>query len=201
MYSLFAFLVITTIAQQPDPTVSKESLSVHRVERGAMPLREIADGSITSIAPPRATVIVSAQQRATLRTGQTCSIQIAPPAVLAGKVGRISQSASNGAITAELELADALPEGTPIGAKIGALIDVGVAKDALFFGRPADARRQSTSSIFLLEPDGEHARRVVVEYGRQSGSLIEILKGLSEGDRVIVTDMSQWAGHDRLRLR
>lgn len=201
MYSVFAFVVITAVAQQPEPTVSRDSLSVHRVERGAMPLREIADGSISSIAPPRATVIVSAQQRATLRIGQICSIQIAPPAVLAGKVGRITESASNGTITVELELAEALPDGTSIGAKIGALINVGVAKNVLFFGRPADARPHSTSSVFVLEPDGEHARRVVVEYGRRSGSLIEIVKGLSEGERVIVTDMSQWAGHDRVRLK
>jgi multidrug efflux pump subunit AcrA (membrane-fusion protein) len=201
MNSVFAIVVVVAMAQQPEATVTKDSLSVHRVERGAMLLRESADGSISSIAPPRATVIVSAQQRATLRIGQTCSIQIAPPAVLAGKVGRISQSASNGTSTAELELAEPLPEGASIGAKIGALIEVGVAKNALFFGRPADARPQSMSSVFVLEPDGEHARRVVVEYGRQSGSLIEILKGLSEGDSVIVTDMSQWAGHDRVRLK
>jgi HlyD family secretion protein len=161
----------------------------------------MADGSISSIAPPRATVIVSAPQQATLRIDQACSIQIAPPAVLPGKVGRINQSASNGTITAELELSDALPEGTSIGANIGALIDVGVVRDALFFGRPADARPGSTSSVFVVEPDGEHARRVVVEYGRQSGSLIEVLKGLSEGDRVIVTDMSRWAGHGRVRLK
>jgi HlyD family secretion protein len=201
MCSVFALVVITAIAQQAEPTVSKDSLSVHRVERGAMPLREIAHGSISSIAPPRATVILSAEQRARVRIGQTSSIQIAPPAVLAGKLRRIDQSTSNGTITAELELADALPEGASIGAKIGALIEVGVAKDVLFFGRPADARPQSTSSVFVLEPDGEHARRVVVEYGRQSGSLIEILKGLSEGDRVIVTDMSRWEGHDRVRLK
>jgi multidrug efflux pump subunit AcrA (membrane-fusion protein) len=201
MYSVFASVVITAIAQQPEPTIAKDSLSVHRVERGVMPLREMAEGSISSIAPPRATVIVSAQQQARLRIGQTSSIQIAPPAVLAGKVRRINQSASNGTITAELELVDALPEGTSIGAKIGALIEVGVATDVLFFGRPADTRPHSTSSVFVLEPDGEHARRVVVEYGRPSGSLIEILKGLSEGDRVIVTDMSRWAGHDRVRLK
>jgi multidrug efflux pump subunit AcrA (membrane-fusion protein) len=201
MCSVFAFVVIGAIAQQPEPTVPKDSLSIHRVERGVMPLRESVDGSISSTAPPRATVIVSAQQQAKLQIGQTCSIQIAPPAALAGRVRRINQSALNGTITAELELADALPEGTSIGAKIGGLIDVGAAKNVLFFGRPADARPQSTARVFVLEPDGEHARRVVVEYGRQSGSLIEILRGLSEGDRVIVTDMSRWADHDLIRLK
>src|SRR5262249_22314518 len=65
MRPVFAFVVIAAIAQQPEPAVSKDSLSVHRVERGDMPLREIADGSISSIAPPRAAVIVSAEKQAT----------------------------------------------------------------------------------------------------------------------------------------
>src|SRR5258708_2130311 len=114
---------------------------------------------------------------------------------------RINQSALNGTITAELELADALPEGTSIGAKIGGLIGGGAAKNVWFFGRPADARPPSTGRGVVLGADREHGRRVVVEYGRQSGSLIEILRGLSEGDRVIVTDMSRWADHDRIRLK
>jgi len=120
---------------------------------------------------------------------------------MAGTVERISQRAANGTITAELELTQAVPEGTSVGARIGALIQVRVANDVLFFGRPADAQAQSTSIVFVLEPDGEHARRVSVTYGRQSGALIEILKGLSEGDRVIVTNMSQWAGYARVRLQ
>jgi hypothetical protein len=167
MCPVLAFVVITAIDQQPEPTVSKDSLSVHRVERGDMPLREVADGSISSIAPPRATVIVSAQQQARLRIGQTCTIQIAPPAVLAGRVGRIKQSASKRSATVELELADALPEGTSIGAKVGGLIDVGVAKDALFFGRPTPARKARRASSC--------SRRTASTRGESSSTTVDSL--------------------------
>jgi hypothetical protein len=130
-----------------------------RPERGVMPLREMVDGSISSIVPPRATVIVSPEQQAKLRIGQTCSIQIARPAVVPGRVRRIDPSAVNGTITAERELADALSEGTSIGTRIGGLIDVGAAKDVLFFGRPADARPHSTAKVFVLEPTASTRRR------------------------------------------
>src|SRR5258708_20016228 len=70
---------------------------------------------------------------------------------------RINQSALNGTITAELELADALPEGTSIGAKIGGLIGVGAAENVWVFGRPAHAPPQSTARGFVPWPHGEHA--------------------------------------------
>jgi hypothetical protein len=50
--------------------------------------------------------------------------------VLTGRVWRINKSDANGTIAAVLELTDPLPERTRTGAKIGALIDVGVAKEA-----------------------------------------------------------------------
>ena len=34
-----------------------------------------------------------------------------------------------------------------------------------------------------------------------SGSVIEILSGLAEGERVIVTDMSKWVGYERVLLK
>jgi HlyD family secretion protein len=53
----------------------------------------------------------------------------------------------------------------------------------------------------VIEPDGEHARRIPVVYGRLSGSRLEIIGGLAPGDRVIVTDLPALAGHDRVALK
>ena len=40
-----------------------------------------------------------------------------------------------------------------------------------------------------------------MKFGRQSVNFIEIVDGLKEGDRVILSDMSAWDGRDRLRIR
>lgn len=112
--------------------------------------------------------------------------------------GRTDSQASS---TAEIDLDGPLPEGSSVGLKLNGLIETGELADVVYFERPGDARPNTESIIFLLEPDGEHAKRVKVKYGRQSGSLMEIISGLSPGDRVIVTDMSAWAANDRVRLK
>lgn len=190
-------------AQQPEPEISKDSISVHEVRRGTMPLREIATGSITSTNPGRATISTERPAPAdALRTGQTLSVQAAlrPPRIISGTIERVVRNES-GTITADLAFTQALPEGVLAGAKVGALVDVGEARDVIFFDRPADARPDTESTIFVFEPGGASVKRVAVKYGRQSGSMMEILSGLSPGDRVIVTDMSAFAGKDRVRLK
>jgi len=46
----------------------------------------------------------------------------------------------------------------------------------------------------------KEAGRVQVKFGRSSVSFIEVLEGLQLGDQIILSDMSQWDSHDRLRL-
>jgi methionine-rich copper-binding protein CopC len=60
---------------------------------------------------------------------------------------------------------------------------------------------QAAGSRFKLEPDGETAHRTPVRLGRSSVKSIEVLDGVHEGDRVILSDMSQWNSADSVRLR
>jgi hypothetical protein len=49
--------------------------------------------------------------------------------------------------------------------------------------------------------DGSAANRVQVKLGKSSVNSIEVVSGLNVGDTVILSDMSQWDGFDRVRLR
>ena len=71
----------------------------------------------------------------------------------------------------------------------------------LYVGRPAFGQEHSHVSLFKVEPDGTHASRVSVMLGRSSVNAVEVLEGLNEGDRVILSDMSAWDGVDRIRLK
>jgi hypothetical protein len=71
----------------------------------------------------------------------------------------------------------------------------------LYLGRPAFGRENSTVGLFKLETDGEVAVRVGVRLGRSSIKAIEILEGLEENDEVILSEMSSWESHERIRLR
>ena len=67
-------------------------------------------------------------------------------------------------------------------------------------GRPAFGDEHSTVGIFRLSPDGVYAERTQVQLGRSSVNTIEIVKGLVPGNRVILSDMSQWDANERIKL-
>ena len=54
--------------------------------------------------------------------------------------------------------------------------------------------------LFKLVDGGRGAVRVQVKLGRTSVSTVEIVQGLEVGDQVILSDMSAWDGHDRIKL-
>jgi HlyD family secretion protein len=59
---------------------------------------------------------------------------------------------------------------------------------------------ESRVGLFKLVEHGKAAIRLPVKLGRSSVSTIEVLQGLEIGDQVILSDMSQWDAHERLRL-
>lgn len=87
------------------------------------------------------------------------------------------------------------------GAEIGAIDELGDSRDALVVERPVGAREGTTSGVFVVDVNGEQLRRVAVRYGRASPSLIQIVSGISAGDRIVVSDMSAWDAFEQIRLR
>jgi HlyD family secretion protein len=73
-------------------------------------------------------------------------------------------------------------------------------ENVLYVGRPVQGQSGSQVGIFKLVEGGYAALRVPVNLGRSSVSTIEIMDGLQVGDQVILSDMSQWDSHDRVRL-
>ena len=87
------------------------------------------------------------------------------------------------------------------GSEIDAVAGLGDSPDALVVQRPVGASEGAKSSVFVVDSDGDGLRRVAVEYGRASQSLIQIISGVSLGDRIVVSDMRAWDAFERLRLR
>jgi multidrug efflux pump subunit AcrA (membrane-fusion protein) len=79
-------------------------------------------------------------------------------------------------------------------------IDLEHLHDVLYVGRPAFGNPNSTISLFRFDPNGKTATRVQVKVGGASTTEIQILSGLNEGDRVILSDMSRYDNTDKVRL-
>ena len=84
--------------------------------------------------------------------------------------------------------------------EIGIVAGLGDPRDVLLVEPPVGAIESAKSSVFVVDADGL-LRRVAVEYGPHSTSLIQIVGGVSPGDRIVVSDMRAWDAFERIRLR
>ena len=101
----------------------------------------------------------------------------------------------------DVSLPNELPKGARPDLSVEGTIEIEKLADVLYLGRPAGAQPEGTVELFKLQGDAGEARRTRVRLGRTSVSTVEILDGLAEGDRVILSDMSQWDATDRVRLK
>lgn len=120
--------------------------------------------------------------------------------IIAGKVIRIDPSVQAGTRTVDVALEGALPPGAVPDLSVDGTIDLERLDNVLYVGRPAFGQENSTVGMFKYDPDGKTAQRVQVRLGRTSVTYVEILSGLKEGDRVILSDMSRWDNFDRVRI-
>ncbi len=121
--------------------------------------------------------------------------------VVKGHVSRVDPGAQSGTVAVDIALDGELPRGARPDLSVDATIEIERLPNVLHVGRPADGSSESTVGLFVLEPDGRHARRVQVELGRGSANAIEVRKGLKPGDQVILSEMSRWDSVDRVRLQ
>ncbi len=120
--------------------------------------------------------------------------------VIPGSVSRIDPSVREGTVTVDVKLKGALPPGARPDLSVDGTIELEHLDNVVYVGRPATGQPNSTISLFRLSPDGREASRVTVKLGRSSVSTIEVLEGLRPGDKVILSDMSQWDAQERVRL-
>jgi HlyD family secretion protein len=118
-----------------------------------------------------------------------------------GKVSRIDPSVQNGTVTVDVSFDGPLPNGARPDLSVDGTIEIENMKNILFVGRPAFGQPETTVGLFKLNSDGSEASRTTVKLGRFSVSTVEIREGLREGDKVILSDTSQWSSYDRIRLK
>jgi HlyD family secretion protein len=121
--------------------------------------------------------------------------------VAEGRVARIDPAAQNGTVLVDVEFIDALPKGARPDLTVEGTIQLERLDDVVNVGKPVQGQPETTVGLYKLSPEGKQAMRVSVKLGRGSVNTVEILEGLQPGDRVILSDMSQWDSHERIRIR
>jgi len=121
--------------------------------------------------------------------------------LVAGHVSRKDPSAQGGTVTVDVVLDGALPNGAVPDLSVDGTIVIEKLTDVLFSGRPAFSSGSGSASLFKLVDGGRAAVRVPVELGRSSVNVIEIIRGLEIGDKIIVSDMQQFENVARVKLK
>ncbi len=174
-------------------------LQILPVEVGA----QVTPGTnLARVADParlKAEIRVAETQAKDIQIGQNASIDTRN-GLIAGRVTRIDPSVQNGTVTVDVTLTGELPRGARPDLSVDGTIELDRLAEVLHVGRPAFGQENSSVTVFKVEADGDHARRVPVKFGRSSVSQIEVREGLQAGDRIILSDMSPWDTVDRVRL-
>eukprot|EP01035_Chromulina_nebulosa_P037586 gene37585-biopygen24868 len=147
----------------------------------------------------KAEVRVAETQAKDILIGQPASIDTRN-GIVEGQVARIDPSVQNGTVTVDVRLTGELPKGARPDLSVDGTIELERLTEVLYVGRPAFGGEKSDVGIFKLDADGSYATRARVKLGRSSVNTIEIVSGLAPGDRVILSDMSQWDANDRIKL-
>ena len=121
--------------------------------------------------------------------------------IVSGHVVRKDPSAIQGTVTIDVSLDGALPAGAVPDLSVDGTIQIERLNNVLHTGRPAFGASSGQVGLFKLIEGGSYAIRVPVQLGRTSVNSVEILRGLSAGDQVILSDMSQYGAVERVRIR
>jgi HlyD family secretion protein len=148
----------------------------------------------------KAELRIAETQARDLMIGQTALVDTRN-GVIPGRVSRIDPAAQAGTVTVDIELEGELPRGARPDLSVDGTIELERLDNVLHVGRPAFGQEHSTVGLFRLDPQTGEATRVQVQLGVSSVNTIEVRAGLTEGDRVVLSDMSAWDAFDRVRLR
>ena len=147
----------------------------------------------------KAVVKIAETQAKDILIGQKATVDTRN-GVIEGHVARVDPAAQQGTVTVDIALDGELPKGARPELSVDGTIELERLADVLSVGRPAQGQAESLVGLFRLEEGGKEATRTRVKLGRASVNTVEVVEGLKEGDRVVLSDTSAWDAFDRIRL-
>jgi HlyD family secretion protein len=164
--------------------------------------RLVAGTTLAKVANPnllKAELKIPETQAKDIAEGQYAEIDT-HNGIIKGSVMRKDPAVINGTVTVDVKLDGPLPTGAIADLSVDGTVTLETINNVLYTGRPAFGQEKSVVGMFKFDPDGKTASRVQVEVGRSSVQSVEIIRGLKEGDRVILSDMSRYDGVNQIRL-
>jgi HlyD family secretion protein len=160
-----------------------------------------AGASVARVADParlKAEVKIHETQAQDIQLGQVAVVDTRNGTV-AGQVSRIDSAVQNGTVTVDIKLGQPLPKGARPDLSVEGTIELERLDNVIYVGKPVMADANAEVMLFKLT-SAKDAVRARVKLGRSSVTTVEVIQGLQPGDQIILSDMSQWQRHDRIKL-
>lgn len=115
-----------------------------------------------------------------------------------GKIIRIDPRVVGGTVTVEVAFEETLPSSTRPDQSVDGVILTEQLNDVYFVEKPINVAQMSTANVFSVTDSSDVAQLKSLNFGVETGRYIQVINGVSEGDRLILSDMSQFYGNQTL---
>ncbi len=206
-------------AVQADLQLQRSNLTLRQRQSDALDVRAGIAGVLQQMAVQEGQQVAAGSDLARVARGDVLIARLRVPEVQAkdvalgmsaqvntyngmidGTVTRIDPAVVDGSVQVDVTPAGALPAGARPDLSVDGRIRIAELKQVLSVGRPAQVEANSEVDLFRLDPSGNTASRVKIRVGATSVDRVQLLQGLQPGDRVILSDTSQWDKYDRIRV-
>jgi HlyD family secretion protein len=160
-----------------------------------------AGGNLGRVSDPtrlKAEVRISETTTRDLAIGQMAKIDTRV-GIVKGHVSRIDPAAVGGTVGVDVTLDEPLPAGARPDLSVDGTIELQRLENVLYVESPTFGQENATITLFKLQPNRD-AIRTPVTLGKRSVQFVEVVKGLEVGDQVVLSDMSQYDGFERVRI-
>jgi HlyD family secretion protein len=166
--------------------------------------QQVAPGqNLARVADPRrlkAELKIAETQAKDVEVGQLAQVDTRA-GIVPGRVSRKDPAAASGTVTVDVTLTAELPRGAVPDQAVDGTVELERVENALRVGRSVLGQERGVITLFRVIDAAGTAERTQVRIGRTSVSMMEVVGGLTEGDEIILSDMSAWDRVERVRLR
>ncbi len=142
---------------------------------------------------------ISAMQAGEVARGQRVEIDTRKN-LIEGIVERLDPNVTKGKVLVDVGLVADLPTSARPDLEVTGTIEVARIDDTLHIERPVQNSSSEILPVYLLNQSASAAHRVDITTGKSSVDRVQVLSGLQEGDRIILSDSSAWYNQDQIQL-
>jgi HlyD family secretion protein len=146
-----------------------------------------------------AVVRVLERSASRVQVGMAATVSVGAQSVTA-KVFHVDPQVEDGIVKVTLRPTSSLPPSALPGQRVEATIHLGKSIDRAVVQRPIGVDDDATSLVLRRASGSDYVEAVSVEFGTGSEQIIEVQRGLRDGDEIVVSDVGHISPGQRFRL-